>query len=117
LGLDNVIRPATVVISKLPIENEPYERIFYGAGQLGIAQGVMDAVRDGLIDEQYLGDICLLVACWIDPGAHDETKVRLNTRDAMFRAIRNALTLISKESIQKQLQSYETARNNFYSGE
>jgi 5,6,7,8-tetrahydromethanopterin hydro-lyase len=117
LGLGNVVRPATIVLNKITIENERYEKIFYGAAQLGIAQGVMDAVREGLIDQEKIDEMGILVACWIDPDAQDETKVRLNTRDAMFRSLKNALEPVSQQYVQKLLSIYETATNNYYSGE
>jgi 5,6,7,8-tetrahydromethanopterin hydro-lyase len=117
LGLGNLVRPATIIINKVTIENERYEHIFYGAAQLGIGQGVMDAVREGFIDQEKIDDIGLLVVCWIDPGAQDETIVRHNTRDAMFRALKNALEPVSEQYVQKLLSIYETATNNYYSGE
>ncbi|OKL35617.1 formaldehyde-activating enzyme [Domibacillus mangrovi] len=119
LGLGNVIKPATIVINKITIEDEKYERFFYGAAQLGIGQGVLDAVKEGLLDKDFLGDISLLVACWIDPQCEDETKIKVNSREAMFNAIKNALMAPSEEKmyIQNQLETYESATNNFYSGE
>ena len=45
-----------------------------GRGQLGIGQGVLDAVADGLIEAT--GDLIVLVAVWIDGRADDETAVR-----------------------------------------
>jgi len=116
LGLGNVVRPATVVINKVTIDNERYERIFYGGAQLGIGQGVTDAVKEGLIGGELAGEIALLVACWVDPNASDETNVRLNAREAMRGAIRNALSPVDEAALQRQLQMYETARNNYYTG-
>lgn len=119
LGLGNVIKPSTIVINKITIEDEKYERFFFGAAQLGIGQGVLDAVKEGLLEKDSLGDISLLVACWIDPECNDETKIKVNTREAMLNAIKNALMTVSEEEayVQNQLETYETATNNFYSGQ
>ncbi|USK36565.1 formaldehyde-activating enzyme (plasmid) [Bacillus sp. F19] len=119
LGLGNVIKPSTIVINKITIEDEKYERFFYGAAQLGIGQGVLDAVKDGLLDKDSLGEISLLVACWIDPECEDETKIKINSRDAIYHAIKNALMTASEEKdyVQNLLDTYESATNNFYSGE
>lgn len=119
LGLGNVIKPSTIVINKVTFEDEIYEQFFYGAAQLGIAQGVLDAVKKGLIDRNVIGDISLLVACWIDPKCNDETKVKFNTRRAMFNAIKNALMSRSEEKayVENLLKTYEKATNNFYNGE
>ena len=44
-----VVRPATIVVNKSPVDGD-VGPITWGAAQLGIAQGVLDAVADGLID-------------------------------------------------------------------
>src|ERR1700685_4494293 len=41
--------PPTIMINKATATHEPPQSITWGAGQLGIAQGVLDAVGDGLI--------------------------------------------------------------------
>jgi 5,6,7,8-tetrahydromethanopterin hydro-lyase len=117
LGLGNLVRPATIVINKITLDNERYEKIFYGGAQLGIGQGVLDAVRNGLLPKERLDDISILVACWIDPNAIDETKVRVHTRDAMCRAIQDAVSPTSEDYINKLLSTYESATNNYYSGQ
>ncbi|WP_185152230.1 formaldehyde-activating enzyme [Peribacillus simplex] len=119
LGLGNVIKPSTIVINKITIDNENYEQFFFGAAQLGIGQGVLDAVKIGLFEKDSLGDISLLVACWIDPECEDETKIKVNSRVAMFNAIKNALMTPSEENgyVQNLLNTYESATNNFYSGQ
>ena len=42
---------------------------------------MLDAVADGLLEPT--GDLLVLVAVWVDPGASDETAVRLANRDAV----------------------------------
>ena len=42
-------------------------RITWGAAQLGIAQGVLDAVADGLLDAGEAADVVMLAALWVDP--------------------------------------------------
>ena len=46
----------------------------WGAAQLGIAQGVLDAVADGVLEARRT--TLLLVAVWVDPAAHDEAAVK-----------------------------------------
>lgn len=116
LGLGNLVRPATVVINKITFDDKDYERYFYGAVQLGISQGVMDAVKECVIHKEDIDHIALLVACWIDPMANNETKIRINTREAMFNAIKNAVKEVSESDVDDILSIYESAVNNFYSG-
>ena len=76
--------PPTIMINKATAIEERHQTITWGAGQLGIAQGVLDAVADDLIPAT--GDLVVFVCIWIDPAASDETAVRKAAR----AAVRNA---------------------------
>ncbi len=77
--------PPTLMMNKATATDDRHQTITWGAAQLGIAQGVLDAVADGLVDAT--GDLMVLVAVWVDPRASDETAVRLANREAMRKAI------------------------------
>ena len=74
------IWPPTIMINKETALEPTHQKITWGAAQLGIAQGVLDAVAEELIPAS--GDLIVFVAIYIDPGAHDETAVRVACRDA-----------------------------------
>jgi formaldehyde-activating enzyme len=77
--------PPTIMINKATALEDRHQTITWGAGQLGIAQGVLDAVADELIPAS--GDLVVLVCVWIDPAASDEPAVRAAARVAVRRAI------------------------------
>src|SRR5215212_8164885 len=64
-----LVRPVTVVVNKVPSEGE-LGPITWGAAQLGIGQGVLDAVADRVIDPAEVAEVVLLVAVWVDPAAY-----------------------------------------------
>src|SRR5207244_11679111 len=77
--------PPTLMMNKATAANERHQTITWGAAQLGIGQGVLDAVADGLLEAT--DDVIVLVAVWVDPNAQDETAVRLAHRAAVRKAI------------------------------
>ena len=77
--------PPTLMMNKATATDERHQTMTWGAAQLGIAQGVLDAVADGLLEAT--GDLLVLVAVWVDPGASDETAVRTANREAVRKAI------------------------------
>jgi 5,6,7,8-tetrahydromethanopterin hydro-lyase len=77
--------PPTLMMNKATAVQDRHQTITWGAAQLGIAQGVLDAVADGLLEP--VGDLYVLVAVWVDPGADDETAVRRANRAAVRKAI------------------------------
>lgn len=117
LELGAAIRPRTVVVNKSTVESDLHGRITWGAAQLGIAQGVMDAVAEGLIDQVDADDLVLLVPVWVDPAAEDETAVRAANRRAMRDAIADALSPASPDLIRELADRREDAHNAYYTGD
>jgi len=106
--------PPTVMINKATATDDRHQTITWGAGQLGIAQGVLDAVADGLLEPS--GDLVVLVCVWIDPAASDETAVR----DAARTATRNALGLAvsgrDAEAARALVERRDSVTSPFYGG-
>jgi 5,6,7,8-tetrahydromethanopterin hydro-lyase len=111
------VRPTTVVVNKSPLDTDQLSRITWGAAQLGIAQGVLDAVADGLFDPAEVAELLLLAAVWVDPAAHDETAVRKASRQTMRGAIADAIAPPSAETILELAARRDEARNAYYGGQ
>ena len=116
LGAGNAVRPVTIMTNKAPAVEERHQLITWGAAQLGIGQGVMDAVADGTLPIEQAGDIVILVAAWVDPDAGDETACRVAARDATRRAIDDALAGAPADAVKLLAELREDARNVFYGG-
>ena len=116
LGAGNAVRPATIVLNKATIASDLHGRITWGAAQLGIAAGVMDCVADGVLSEDDAAELVLLVAVWVDPNAADETAVRAANREAIRRAVEDALSTDRSARIRELLDLRDGATNAFYSG-
>ena len=111
-----LVRPITAVVNKVTIGPDPHGPITWGAAQLGISQGVLDAVADGLIDPALAGSIVLLVAVWVDPAASDETAVRKANRAATRAAVGDAVTDRSADFVRGVVGRREHAANAYYGG-
>ncbi len=111
-----LVRPVTVVVNKVTLGHDALDRITWGAAQLGISQGVLDAVADGLIDPGIATSIVLLVAVWVDPAASDETAVRKANRAATRAAVADALTDRDAPFVREVAARREHASNSYYKG-
>jgi len=111
-----LVRPVTVVVNKVTLGHDALDRITWGAAQLGISQGVLDAVADGLIDPGIATSIVLLVAVWVDPAASDETAVRKANRAATRAAVADALTDRDAQFVREVAARREHASNSYYKG-
>jgi len=107
--------PPTIMINKGTALEDPYQTITWGAGQLGIARGVLDAVAEGLIPPS--GDLVVLVCVWIDPGASDETAVRDAARAATLNGLRQAVNGRDPEAAQDLVARRDSVTSPFYGGD
>jgi formaldehyde-activating enzyme len=107
--------PPTLMMNKATALEERHQTITWGAAQLGIGQGVLDAVADGLIDAS--GDLLVLVAVWIDPAAEDETAVRRASRAATRKALGVCVEGRDPSAAAALVERRDSLRNPFYSGD
>ena len=107
--------PPTLMMNKGTALDERHQTLTWGAAQLGIAQGVLDAVADGLIEAT--GDLLVLVAVWVDPGAHDETALRVASRAATRKAIGVCVEGRDPNAAAALVERRDSLRSPFYSGD
>jgi formaldehyde-activating enzyme len=109
-----LVWPPTIMINKATAVEDRHQTITWGAGQLGIAQGVLDAVADGLLEPS--GDLLVFVCVWIDPGASDETAVRRAARTAVRNAIRICVQGRDVEAARALVERRDEVTSPFYGG-
>jgi formaldehyde-activating enzyme len=107
--------PPTLMMNKATALDERHQTLTWGAGQLGVAQGVLDAVADGLLEAT--GDLYVLVAIWIDEAAHDETALRLAARDAVRKALGVCVQGRDPAAARALVERRDTLQSPFYSGD
>ncbi len=111
------VKPATLMVSKCTVNNSKYTNILMGTVQAAIANGVLDAVREGVIPKEKANDIGIIAAVWLYPEVVDEPnldhKDLFNThRKAMFEAIRKAMN--NEPSIDWLLENQEKVVHSYY---
>ena len=107
--------PATIMMNKATATTERHQTITWGAAQLGIGQGVLDAVADGLVAADH--DTIVFVAIWIDAAADDETAVREASRAAMRAGVADAVEGAGPAAIERLVRERDALANPFYGGE
>jgi formaldehyde-activating enzyme len=106
--------PPTLMMNKATALDERFQTLTWGAAQLGIAQGVLDAVADGLVGATQ--DLIVLVAVWIDAAADDETAVRRSAREAVRKAVGVCVEGRDPAAVQRLVDERDTLTSPFYSG-
>jgi formaldehyde-activating enzyme len=95
LNSDVQVRPATLMVSKVTVNNSKYTNILMGTVQAAIAHGVLDAVRAGDIPKKKANDLGIIVSVWLEPSITEvkyDPEVLFNTnREATAKAIGKAM--------------------------
>ncbi len=68
LNSDVQVRPVTVMVSKVTVNDSRYTNILMGTVQAAIANGVLDAVRAGDIPKEKANDLGIIYSVWLDPA-------------------------------------------------
>ncbi len=71
MNTDVMVKPATLMVSKVTVNKERYTNILMGTVQAAIANGVLDAVRQGDIPKQKANDLGIIVSVWLNPLVAD----------------------------------------------
>ena len=71
LNSDVQVKPATLMVSKVTVNDSRYTNILMGTVQAAIANGVLDAVRAGDIPRDKVNDLGIIISVWLDPAVVD----------------------------------------------
>ena len=82
---------------------------------MGIGQGVLDAVADGLLEPT--GDTIVFVAIWVHDHVHDETAMRKATRSATHKGVVTAVRGRDPAAARALVDRRDDLRSPFYGGE
>jgi 5,6,7,8-tetrahydromethanopterin hydro-lyase len=95
LNSDVQVKPATLMVSKVTVNSTKYTNILMGSVQAGIANGVLDAVRQGIIPKEKADQLGIIYSVWLDPGVVDVENIDHQTlfdinREATVKVIKKA---------------------------
>jgi 5,6,7,8-tetrahydromethanopterin hydro-lyase len=116
LNCDVQVRPTTLMVSKVTVNNTKYTNILMGTVQAGIANGVLDSVRSGDIPKNKVNDLGIIVSVWLDPSVLEEKvdfEVLFKThREATAKAIAKAMN--NEPSIDWLLKNQDQVTHFFH---
>lgn len=96
LNTDVMVRPATIMVSKVTVKETKYTNILMGTVQAAIANGVLDAVRSGDIPKEKVNDLGIIISVWLNPIVAEQEdldhQILFNIhREATAKAIHKAM--------------------------
>jgi 5,6,7,8-tetrahydromethanopterin hydro-lyase len=117
MNTDIMVKPATLMVSKVTVNKERYTNILMGTVQGAISNGVLDAVREGIIPKSKTNDLGIIVSVWLNPMVADaedlDHKILFDIhRKATFNAIEKAMK--NEPDIDWLLENQEEIVHKYY---
>lgn len=98
MNTDIMVRPATLMVSKVTVKNDKYTNILMGTVQGAISNGVLDSVREGYLPKDKVNELGVIVSVWLNPSVADDKNLdhkilfdihRKATKNAIKKAVNN----------------------------
>jgi len=117
MNTDMMVKPATIMVSKVTVKDTAYTNILMGTVQGAISNGVLDAVRNGTIPKEKANDLGIIVSVWLSPGVEkvedlDHEALFNIHREATRKAIEKAMN--NEPSIDYLLENQEKLVHKYY---
>lgn len=117
MNTDIMVKPATLMVSKVTVNKERYTNILMGTVQGAISNGVLDAVREGIIPKSKTNDLGIIISVWLNPMVADaeelDHKILFDIhRKATFNAIEKAMK--NEPDIDWLLENQEEIVHKYY---
>ena len=107
-------KPDTIMANKVTMKGATQAVQMFGPAQAGVARGVVDAVRDGIIPADQVDDLCIIVGVFIHWEATDDKKIFDWNRQATTESIARAMG--GEPTAQQVADSQAQARHPFAGG-
>src|ERR687889_1342854 len=107
-------KPDTIMSNKVTIDGAVQAVQMFGPAQAAVARAVVDSVREGVIAEAQVEDLCIIVGVFIHWDATDDKKIvdwnYQATKESIARALKN------EPSAQSVVDGAAEARHPFAGG-
>jgi len=117
LNTDVMVRPPTLCVSKVTVDDVRYTNILMGTVQYATAMGVLDAVGSGDIPKDKADELGIIVSVWLNPGIVDVENLDHQTlfdihRKATWQAINKAMA--NQPSIDWLLENQDKVVHKYF---
>lgn len=70
--LNQMVRPPTMMTSKVTIPNAAYIELFGGVVQAALGDAIVDCLKEKIIPKKIVDEICIIITVWLDPRCADD---------------------------------------------
>jgi formaldehyde-activating enzyme len=108
------VNPPTIMVNKTAPASAFAETLTFGAAQVGVARGVLDAVADGVLAADQ--NTVVFVSLWLDPVADAEDAVCVSARHAVRAALGEAVAGRDPLAVRRMVDQRDILTHPYYGG-
>jgi 5,6,7,8-tetrahydromethanopterin hydro-lyase len=109
--INQLVRPACMMVPKVTLKGSTDVGLFGGVVQAGVADGILDAVIEGIIPKDQVNDLCIVALLWIDPGCIDLEKAGTLDKADIYKNNYDAIKLALKRALNDEPSIDELIKN------
>ncbi len=109
------ILPRTVYVNKNAYESDDHGALHWGPGHLGVAAGMLEGVRNGVLTREQTDELLCVTVVWIWATATDPARVCSRTAEATLAALEQAMTDTPDLETIENIVQHEGLTNPYYS--
>src|SRR5919107_6128672 len=84
-------KPDTIMANKVTLKGAHQVMHMFGPAQAGVARGVVDAVAEGIIPQDQVENLCIIVGVFIHWDATDDKNIFDGNREATKQSVARAM--------------------------
>jgi 4-hydroxy-tetrahydrodipicolinate synthase len=104
-------KPKTLLVPTVTVRTKRQEENIYEHATKGVNLAIEKIVKDGILPEAILDDICMIANVFVHPAAANRHRIMFNNYKAMLHATKKAIE--ERPSIAELLNEKECARHPF----
>jgi len=90
--LNQMVRPTTMMTTKVTIETAAYVELLGGVVQAALGDAIVDALIEGILPKDEADELCIIVMVWLDPRCADHAELdRVDLYRTQYEAMKIAL--------------------------
>ncbi len=106
--LNQQVRPATMMTTKMTVKSEAYVELLGGIVQAATGDAIVDCVAEGIIPKNEVNELCMVIMVWLDPRC--ATDEHLDKKD-LYRTNYEATKLAISRAIKGEPTIDELIKN------
>ena len=112
--LNQMVRPATIMTTKVTIPSAAYVDLLGGVVQAAIGDGIVDCIAEDILPRKGLDEICMIFTVWLDPRcAEDPNLDKKDLYRTNYEATKIAIgrALNSEPTVKELLKNRKTIKH------